>query len=418
MHDKVESSTPLKPSLLSESFKFSSPLSVCSGDPEQNRPIHKKPPSFDGKSQWEPYTTQFKIIAEMNQWNEEQKGNYLATSLKGFASILLGNLPSGTRQDFICKELVAALESRFGSVHQQELHLSKFKSRLRWNEESLQELGEDLEHLARLAYPLAPEKMKDLLAKEQFIDAILDVDSKPPLKQSWPQSLQTALTLAMELQSYQLVSRQREFQVRGVNCDTVEGTSTVECGRGECLQDDVLAQAKGLLAEVVSSQGRVQCYPGDWNRPQCWSCGRRGHLKRDLLERWQKQVKRCTHTGQSSNSFKLRQASLEGERLAQQTVNIPPQVMLMTRQLSHKGHSLTVNGDIDGVVRPDVLSIKTLSYLQGTTSVLQIATGETSNMHGKLRLGIAIEGTEVYQETVQIFVTSLLNTWPGLPDGP
>ena len=35
------------------------------------------------------------------------------------------------------------------------------------------------------------------------------------------------------------------------------------------------------------------------------------------------------------NSFKLRQAGLEGERSAQQTVNSTPQVMMMTGQLSH-----------------------------------------------------------------------------------
>ena len=173
MHVKVESSTPLKPNFSPEISKFSSPLSVSSGEPEQKKPI-LKPPSFDGKSQWEPYIAQFEIVAGMNQWNDEQKGNYLATSLKGSVLSVLGNLPSDTRQDY--KELVAALESRFGSAHQQELHRSKFKSRLRRRDESLKELAEDLERLARLAYPLAPEEMKDLLAKEQFIDAILDGD--------------------------------------------------------------------------------------------------------------------------------------------------------------------------------------------------------------------------------------------------
>ena len=45
-----------------------------------------------------------------------------------------------------------------------ELHRTKLKSRLRHCEKSLQELAEDIEHLARLAYPLALEDMKDLLA--------------------------------------------------------------------------------------------------------------------------------------------------------------------------------------------------------------------------------------------------------------
>ena len=93
------------------------------------------------------------------------------------------NRPSDTCQDY--KELVAALKSRFGLAHQQELHRSKFKSRLRRRDESLQELAVYLERLARLAYPLAPEEMKDLLGKEQFIDAILEGDTRPqPLKLS------------------------------------------------------------------------------------------------------------------------------------------------------------------------------------------------------------------------------------------
>lgn len=88
--------------------------------------------------------------------------------------------------------------------------------------------------------------------------------------------------------------------------------------------------------------------------------------------------------------------------------------MLMTGQLSHKGDSLTVNGDIDGVicpmfvdtgvnvtvVRPDVLSKMTLSRLQGTISLLKTATGETANVLGKLWLGIKIGGTEVSHETL------------------
>ena len=159
---------------------------------------------------------------------------------------LLGNLPSDTRQDY--KELVAALESRFSSAHQQELHHSKFKSRFGRRDESLQELAEDLKCLARLSYPSAREEMKDLRAKEQFIDAILDGDTRLRLKQSRPQSLQAALTLAMELESYRLTSRQRDFQARGVNCDTAEETSTEKPGHGECRLDDLLAQVKGLLA--------------------------------------------------------------------------------------------------------------------------------------------------------------------------
>ena len=72
---------------------------------------------------------------------------------------------------------------------------------MRHREESLQDLAEDLECLVRLAYPLPPEETKVLLAKEQFIDTILDGDARLRLKHSRPQSFRAAVTLAMELES-------------------------------------------------------------------------------------------------------------------------------------------------------------------------------------------------------------------------
>ena len=92
---KVETSTPLKSGLQPETSKFSSPFSVGSEDPEHKRPVQKKP-SFDGKSQWEPYIAQFEIVAGLNQGNDEQKGNYRVTSLKEPALSLLGNLSLST----------------------------------------------------------------------------------------------------------------------------------------------------------------------------------------------------------------------------------------------------------------------------------------------------------------------------------
>ena len=132
--------------------------------------------------------------------------------------------------------------------------------------------------------------MKDLLAKEQFIDPTLDGDARLRLKQSRPQSLRAALTLAMELESYRLTSRHREFPVRGMYCGAAEGNSTNEPDHGKSQQDDVLAQVKGLLAEVVSSQS--------FGPPQCWACGKRDHLRRDC---WK--VGRTKSRGMQNQNF-------------------------------------------------------------------------------------------------------------------
>ena len=54
---------------------------------------------------------------------------------------------------------------------------------------------------------------------------------------------------------------------------TSEESSTDEPGCGKSREDDVLAQVKGLLTEGASSQS--------FGLPQCWACGKRGHLKQD-----------------------------------------------------------------------------------------------------------------------------------------
>ena len=109
--------------------------------------------------------------------------------------------------------------------------------------------------MARLAYPLAPEDMKDLLAKEQFIDAILDGDTRLRLKQSKPQSLWAALELAMELESYRLASHQRDLQVREMSTAPIEETVPLDGKKSQ--QEDLLAQVKVLLEEIRAPKGNM-----------------------------------------------------------------------------------------------------------------------------------------------------------------
>ena len=116
--------------------------------------------------------------------------------------------------------------------------------------------------LGKASLPAAPEEMKDLLEKEQFMDAILDWDARLQLKQSWTQSLWAAVS-------------QREFQAQGINSGTA---------------------------------GWCTCTLHE----QCWACRKRTPEAR-LLEAWQKQVKRSAEPEPPPTSFKAAQADLEGE---------------------------------------------------------------------------------------------------------
>ena len=93
------------------------------------------------------------MLARINRWNEMEKATYLAVSLRGPALTVLSNLPRDNLFNY--SSLITALEARFGSAHQAELHRTKLKNRTRKREESLPELAEEVEMLARLAYPEA-----------------------------------------------------------------------------------------------------------------------------------------------------------------------------------------------------------------------------------------------------------------------
>ena len=160
----------------------------------------QRPAPFDGKGTWDAYHTQFEMLARINKWNDLDKAAYLAISLRGSAATVLVNLPPDHRQDY--NALTAALQARFGSAHQTELNRMKLKARIRRREESLPELSEDVERLVRLAYPDAAESMVEVLAKDQFIDALPEEDMRLRIRQSRPVTLRAALETALELESY------------------------------------------------------------------------------------------------------------------------------------------------------------------------------------------------------------------------
>ena len=121
------------------------------------------------------------------------------------------NLASDRRRDF--RSLVAALDIRFGTSHCTEISKVKFKNRVRQCDEELPALAKDIERLARLAYAGVSPNLIDTLAQDQFIDSLPDDDMRPRLRQERPLTLQRALELALELESFRLANRQQRTRV-------------------------------------------------------------------------------------------------------------------------------------------------------------------------------------------------------------
>uniref|UniRef100_A0A0L8FXP0 CCHC-type domain-containing protein n=1 Tax=Octopus bimaculoides TaxID=37653 RepID=A0A0L8FXP0_OCTBM len=147
--------------------------------------IRKKPQEFDGKVSCEAYRIQFEMLADKNDWDEGQRAVQLATSLKGPALEVLGQLSKADKNRY--SALVEVLERKYGTMAKGE---------------PLQQLAQDLESTVHKAFPTAIPDLLSLLLKEQFIDALDSVDLKVQVKQTRPGTMQKALARALEFESY------------------------------------------------------------------------------------------------------------------------------------------------------------------------------------------------------------------------
>ena len=170
-----------------------------------------KPATYDGSSSWLDYKCHFEACASVNGWNEETKGLFLALSLRGHAQSVLGDLPTDRGQHY--QTLVRSLQERFSPPNQTDLYRVQLKERRQRAMETLSELGQAIRRLTNLAYPTAPEDDRETLAKDQFIDALIDSGIHIHIKNSRPVNLNEAISLAVELEAYNLVEK-RNKEVR------------------------------------------------------------------------------------------------------------------------------------------------------------------------------------------------------------
>lgn len=246
------------------------------------KPQPQKPAPFDGKTPWDAYRAQFELLARINSWSMEEKATYLAISLRGAAATVLTTLSFEKQQNY--ESLVAALSSRFGSEHQSELNRVRLRTRSRRREETLPELAEDVERLVRLAYPEAAEPMVELLAKDQFVDALPEEDMRLRIHQNKPVTLQDALRIALELESYQLASKQRAKFVREAQLEEYPARqSRTEDSTQAVLQQILHAIERSGLEERRERRRFRRNTPPSGGREKgqstviCWECQEKGH---------------------------------------------------------------------------------------------------------------------------------------------
>ena len=175
--------------------------------PHASGSVKVKPATFDGTGSWLDYRAHFDAVAEINRWNQTEKGLYLAVSLRGQAQGVFGNISTQSK-DY--DKLVKALEERFSPPNQMELYRVQLQERRQTASETLSALGQDIRRLTNLAYPTAPCDVRETLAKEQFIEALHSSEIRLRVKQARPSDLNDAVRHAVELEAYNRAERKKQ----------------------------------------------------------------------------------------------------------------------------------------------------------------------------------------------------------------
>ncbi|MEW8542138.1 MAG: hypothetical protein AB2693_01270, partial [Candidatus Thiodiazotropha sp.] len=197
-------STPKAEAAITQDAVIDQEEKINGSDCKKSLSVKIKPATFDGSGSWLDYKAHFDVCSQLNGWSEHEKGLYLAVSLRGQAQGVFGNIASKSHE---YSELVKALEERFAPPNQTELYRVQLRERRQKASETLSELGQDIRRLTNLAYPTAPNDLRETLAKEQFIDALVNSDMRLRIKQARPKNLNDAVRHAVELEAFNRAER-------------------------------------------------------------------------------------------------------------------------------------------------------------------------------------------------------------------
>ena len=258
-------------------------------------PHRTKAPLYDGTSSWTDYLVQFELVAELNSWDGGLMAMHLATSLRGVAQSVLGDLDDYGRRDY--RSLVASLSQRFGPENQTEMFRALLRNRVRQPKETLPDLAHEIRRLVKLAYPTGQYGILEDLSKNHFIDAIPEADSRWHIQQSRPRGLDEAVRVAVELEAFQMAEKHR-----GTNKKTVRVVKESSHTEDEASQDQRLKRTEEALIQmqqtfqalelklenvcdnIQQKENTVARYGSDrkrqdWRQMRCYHCGEPGHKR-------------------------------------------------------------------------------------------------------------------------------------------
>ncbi|GFV77256.1 hypothetical protein TNCV_444861 [Trichonephila clavipes] len=306
-----------------DEFKFQAPYSKPS----------IKLSTYDGKSSWQVYKTQFSIVADANQWDSQTKACQLAASLRADAADILQTLPETQRLDF--DALVNALELRFGEKCVKDYSRLQLKSRQQKVSETLQELATDVERLSHLAFSDCPTEVREVLALQHFIDGVRDPEIQKALRMADLKDLKGALVFAMKFEAAQQATRKDRHPIRAVN-ESDTSNSSVE--RLERQMRSFMNRVESLMSQKADGKKTLKC----------WTCGREGHLQRSCRARQGAETNKRLPEG---GVGKLINDHLVGRKLPDFGKPHIPVCQISTKSTDRDGEKIDIHGKLKVKIR-------------------------------------------------------------------
>ena len=213
------------------------------GKPRDDRSFIK-PPRIGGKDNCiESHLVQFEIIAKRNQWDENEKADFLKCSLSGKASHMLRDLDETATYD----DVITKRRQRYGSLEQTESFRMELKQRKRKPGESLSHLLKDIRRLFRLAYSGPPNYMFQITARDAFIDALDDRELMIKVIEREPNTLDQAFKIAECMELYQKIPKDQETEGKAKPAAKVRGASA----SNDNVLQSVIEMQKGMQKQLT-----------------------------------------------------------------------------------------------------------------------------------------------------------------------
>lgn len=270
--------------------------------PATRSSFRSKPISYDGKTDYNLFQAQFRMIARTEEWSDERQGRELARCLTDDALEVFLRLPESQHADF--QSVDTALSASFGKAYNRREHARRLHDTRQLATQTLREYARSIEQQGLLAYKDYPDHIR----QEHLIDAFVHGLQDPFVR------------ALLQRENFSTLYDALEAAERTVPLDTAKRVRVVDVDAAAAAPSpDPMAV---LLAKVTALEERLQQQPQQQSTSDqrdvpakfsktadgqtaaqrrrdgvCHNCGIRGHFKFECRQRPRATVT-CSRCGQ------------------------------------------------------------------------------------------------------------------------